>query len=98
MRITAVNTDLQTLLYGCRVVLKLMQQRNKQKENSSLGLVRLPGREPRVVPAGESCVVEGLAHVNSQALDQWVVIEPPSLSSIPGGMLVISCLLSLPDN
>uniref|UniRef100_A0A3B3SGH8 Gypsy retrotransposon integrase-like protein 1 n=1 Tax=Paramormyrops kingsleyae TaxID=1676925 RepID=A0A3B3SGH8_9TELE len=93
-----VNTDLQTLPYGCRVVLKVMQQRNKQKKNSSLGLVRLPGREPRLVPAGESCVVEGLAHVNSQALDRWVVIEPPSSSSMPGGMLVISCLLSLPNN
>ena len=92
------NTDLQALPYGCRVVLKVMQQRNKQKVNSSLGLVRLPGKDPMVIPAGQSCVIEALAHVNSQASDRWIVIEPPTLSSLPGGMLVTSCLLSLPNN
>ncbi|KAL6488151.1 hypothetical protein MHYP_G00047770 [Metynnis hypsauchen] len=92
----SVNTDLRALPYGYRVVLKVMQQRNKQRENSSLGLVRLPGKEPRVIPAGQSCVIEGLAHVNSQALDRWIVIEPPS--SLPGGLLATSCLLTLPDD
>ena len=58
------NTDLQALSYGCRVVLKVMQQRNKQKENSSLGLLRLPGKDPTVIPAGESCIIEAIAHVN----------------------------------
>ncbi|KAL7868574.1 hypothetical protein SRHO_G00099580 [Serrasalmus rhombeus] len=74
-----------------------MQQRNKQREDSSLGLVRLPGKEPRVIPAGQSCVIGGLAHVNSQGLDRWVVIEPPS-SSLAGGLLATSCLLTLPDD
>lgn len=93
-----VNTDLQALPYGYRVVLKVMQQRNKQREDSSLGLMRLPGKEPKVVPAGQSCVIEGQAHVNSQALDRWIVIEPPSLSPLPGGILATSCLLTLPDD
>ncbi|MCJ8730139.1 hypothetical protein PDJAM_G00180710 [Pangasius djambal] len=92
------NTDLQALPYGYRVVLKVMQQRNEQKKDSSLGLVMLPGKEPRVVPAGQSCVIEGLAHVNSPALDRWIVIEPPSLSSLPGGMLATSCLLAISDD
>lgn len=92
------HTDLQALPYGCRVVLKIMQQRNKQKENSSIGLVRLSGKDPEVVPAGQSRVLEGLVHVNSQTSDRWVVIEPPASSSLPGGVLVTSCLLSLPDN
>ena len=45
------DTDLQALPYGSRVVLKVMQQRNKRKENGSLGLVRLPGKDPTVIPA-----------------------------------------------
>lgn len=57
------NTNLQALPYGWRVVMKVMQQRVKQKENSSLGLVRLSGKDPTVVPAGWSCVTEGLVHV-----------------------------------
>ena len=91
------NTNLQALSYGCRVVMKVMQQRNKHKENSSLGLVRLSGTDPTVVPAGQSCVTEGLVHVKDKVPDRWIVIEPPSSSSLPGGMLVTSCLISFPD-
>lgn len=92
------NTDLQALPYGYRVVLKIMQQRHKQKENSSIGLVRLSGKDPEAVPAGQSRVIEGSVHVNSQTSDRWIVIEPPSSSFLPGGVLVTSCLFSLPDN
>ena len=91
------NTNLQALSYGCRVVMKVMQQRNKQKENSSLGLVRLSGKDPTVVPAGQSCVTEGLVHVKDKVPDRWIVIEPPVSSSLPGGILVTSCLISFPD-
>lgn len=92
------NRDHQSIPYGCQVVLKVMQQRNKQKENSSIGLVRLSGKDPEVVPAGQSRVLEGSVHVNSQTSDKWIVIESPSSSSLPGGVLVTSCLLSLSDN
>lgn len=89
-----VNTDLQSLPYGYRVVMKVLQKRNRQREDSSIGLVRLPGKEPKVIPAGQSCVVEGQAHVNGQALDRWIVTEQPS-SSLPGGLLALNCLLTL---
>lgn len=92
------NTATQDLPCGYRVVLKIMQQRNKQKENSSLGLVRLSGRDPAVVPAGQSCVLEGSVHVNNQTSERWVVIEPPSSSSLPGGLMVTNWLISLPDS
>lgn len=94
---STTNTAPQAIPYGYRVVLKIMQQRNKQKENSSLGIVRLTGRDPEVVPAGQSCVLEGSVHVNSQTSDKWIVIEPPSLLSLPGGVMVTNCLISLPD-
>ena len=60
--------------------------------------IRLPGKNPTVIPAGESCIIEAIAHVNSQASDRWVVVDYQTLSPLPGGMLVTSCLLSLPDN
>ena len=60
--------------------------------------IRLPGKKPTVIPAGESCIIEAIAHVNSQASDRWVVVDYQTLSPLPGGMLVTSCILSLPDN
>lgn len=63
-----------------------------------MGLVRLSGRDPEVVSAGQSCVLEGSVHVNSQTSDRWVVIEPPSSSSLPEGMMVTNCLISFPDS
>lgn len=95
---STTNTAPQAIPYGYRVVLKIMQQRNKQKENSSLGLVRLSGREPKIVPAGQSCVLEGTVHVSCQTPDRWIVIEPPSSSSLPGGVMVTNCLINLPDS
>lgn len=94
---STADTDPRALPYGYRVVLKVMQRRNKQKENSSIGLVRLSGKNPEVVPAGQSCVLEGLVHANCQVTEKWVVMEPPSSSSLPGGVIVTSCLLTLPD-
>lgn len=95
---STTSTALQAIPYGYRVVLKIMQQRNRQKENSSLGLVRLAGREPKTIPAGQSCVVEGTAYVSCQTPDRWVIIEPPSLSCLPGGLMVTNGLISLPDS
>lgn len=92
------NADLRALPYGSRVVYKVMQQRHKQKEDGSLGLLRLSGRNPTVIAAGESCLIEATAHVNSQCLDRWIVVEAPTSSSLPGGVLVTSSLLTLPDN
>lgn len=91
------NADPQALPYGYRVVLSVLQQRQKQKENSSLGLVRLSGKESEVIPAGQSRVLEGLVHVNTKTPDKWIVVESPSTSSLSGGVLVTSCLLTLLD-
>lgn len=60
--------------------------------------MRLSGREPKIVPAGQSCVCEGTVPVSCQTLDRWIVVEPPSSSSLPGGVMVTNCLISLPDS
>lgn len=95
---SCTNADLRALPYGSRVVYKVMQQRHKQKEDSSLGLLRLSGRNPTIIPAGESRLIDATAHVKSQCTDRWVVVEAPTSSSLPGGVLVTSCLLTLPDD
>lgn len=88
------DTDLSILPYGYRVVLSMFQQRHRQKGNYNLGLVTLSGR---VLPAGQSRVLEGLAHVKAEHSDRWVVVETPSTSSLPGGVLVTTCLLTFPE-
>ncbi|KAG1972065.1 interleukin-1 receptor accessory protein-like 1-A [Pimephales promelas] len=42
--------------------------------------------------------MEGVVSVKGQVTDKWVVMEPPSHSSVPGGLLVASCLLDLPKH
>lgn len=52
--LSLTDTDLAALPYGYRVVLSVLQQRRMQKENGSLDLVRLSGKEPEIIPAGQS--------------------------------------------
>lgn len=91
------NTDSSTLPYSYRVVLSVLQKRHKQKETSHLGLVRLSGNAPEIIPAGQSKVLEGSVYVNVDTPDKWVVVETPNTSSLPGGVLVTNCLLTLPE-
>lgn len=56
--LSLTDTDLSGLPYGYRVVLRVLQQRNKQNQNGSLGLVSLSGNEPEIIPAGQSRVLE----------------------------------------
>lgn len=57
--LSQTDSDLHALPYGYRVVLSVLEQRQKQKETSSLGLVKLSGNESEVIPAGQSRVLEG---------------------------------------
>ncbi|CAI5658656.1 unnamed protein product [Oreochromis niloticus] len=95
--LSLADTDLSILPYGYRVVLSVLQQRHKQKEDDSLGLVTLSGKEPEVIPAGQSRVLEGLVHAKTEHSGRWVVVKTPSTSSLPGGVLVTNCLLTLAE-
>lgn len=50
--LSLTETDLSAPPYSYRVVLSVLQQRHMQKENGSLGLVRLSGTEPEIIPGG----------------------------------------------
>lgn len=82
--------------YGYRAVLKTLAVRQKQRKDGNLGLVRLQGGSPEVIPAGQRVVMEGVVNTHSVPAEKWAVMEPPSTYSLPGGILVTCSLLTLP--
>lgn len=83
--------------YGYRAVLNTLELRQKQNRDGSVGLVNLLGKSPVVAPAGHTIVIEGAANVPHSA-EKWVIVEHPVQSSLPGGLCVQSCLITLPAN
>lgn len=81
---------------GYRTVLKLLELRQQQAVGGNLGLVSMQGKTPEVIPAGRTVVLEGCVSVHASYTDKWAILEPPSTSSLPGGLFVSSCLLTLP--
>ncbi len=88
----------QAVPFGYRAVIRTIEHKRQQKVNSCIGIVRLPDLTPTVVPAVQNVVLEGVVSVRGQVADKWAVMEPPSYSPFPGGLLVVSCLLNLPQH
>lgn len=57
----------------------------------------MQGKTPQVIPAGESVVVEGVALVSGLQEEKSVVIDYPSSSPFPGGLLVKASLIDFPQ-
>lgn len=55
---TALPENFQSLPYGCRVVLKTLEMRQKQSVDSGLGVVRLFSKESETIGPGQTRVVE----------------------------------------
>ncbi len=88
----------QAVPFGYRAVIKTIEHRRQQKVYSGIGIVKLPDLTPTVVPAGQNVVLEGVVSVRGQVAEKWAVMEPPLYSPFPGGLLVASCLLNLPQH
>ena len=56
-------TNRQPLPHGYKVVFKVIELRRKQASNNHQGVVKMQGKTPQVIPAGETVVVEGVALV-----------------------------------
>lgn len=54
------------------------------------------GKTPEVVPAGQTVILEAMANVSSAHSGKYVILEQPSASSLPSGLLVTASLVSLP--
>lgn len=82
---------------GYMAVLKVLELRHKQTKDGNLGLVTLYNRGPKLVPAGQTVVLEGFVSLTTSTAEKIVLLEHPSLSAIPGGVLVKPCLINLPE-
>lgn len=93
-----LSADLESFLYGYRQILKTLRVRKHQAHSGMVGLVKLRGKSQEVLPANEKVVLEGFVHARRAEPEQWVIIESPSCSSLPGGVFVDSCLITLPKH
>lgn len=89
------NSTFQPSTQGYRAVLKTLQLTHQQKDKGNMGVVRLLGKAPVRVPAGRTIVIEGSAKVSSPSSSQSVLLQHPA-STLPGGLCVSSCLITLP--
>lgn len=81
--------------YGHKHVLKTLELRQKQNAEGNVGLVRLPENHSQVIPAGQSAVFCGTAYIVGPHFDKWVVVEHPSFSPLPCGLIVKTCMATL---
>jgi hypothetical protein len=86
----------QSFLPGYRVVLKILEVREKHASTGALGLIKARSNTPEVVPAGSTVVVEGQVHMSGAHQDKWSFVEAASVPSLPGGLVVASSLCTLP--
>ena len=92
------DSSCKSVPFGYKAVIRTIEYRRKQRVNSNIGVVRLPSASATVVPARHNLVLEGIVSVNGQVTDKWAVMEAPLHTSVPGGLLVSSCLLNLPKH
>lgn len=91
-----ITVSTQTVPYGFKAILNVLGHRFKQKSNSIIGSVRIMGTKPECVPAGQTLVLEGSISTHKLSSDKWVLMESPSETPLPGGLLCTSCLVTLP--
>ncbi|KAL4008013.1 hypothetical protein ACER0C_001865 [Sarotherodon galilaeus] len=94
------ETDLanrQPLSCGYKVVFKIIELRRKQTTDNHQGVVKLQGKVPQVIPAGSTVVMEGVALGRGLQDEKSVIVEYPSSSPLPGGLLLKAGLVDFPQ-
>lgn len=91
-----MSTDYQPAPYGYQAVIKVLELRRRQATDGC-GVVKLQGKSPEVIPAGKTVVIEGIAVANDFQNEKTVIVEQSSSSSLPGGLIVKTCLVDLPN-
>lgn len=88
--------DVKSSFPGYQAVLKVLEARWRQASSETLGYVKFKGNSPEMVPAGGMVVLEGQAHFHGPHTEKLVTLEPPSIP-LPNGLLIASCLHTLPN-
>ncbi len=82
--------------HGYKAVIRDLEARWQRAGASVLGQVKVKGGMPEVVTAGSTVVLNGCVNITGPLSETCVAMEPSASSSLPGGLLVASCLHSLP--
>jgi len=92
-----VLQNYDSLPYGCKVVLKTLEDRKRWSVDSNLGEVRLHSSGSETIAAGRTQVLKGKVSHRTPNAEGWVVVESPRSAPLPGGMMVTDGLTNLPS-
>lgn len=84
--------------YGYRQVLKTFEVKKKEAGDGKIGMVKLKGQPQHVLPVNQKTLLEGFVCSNYTDQEQWALLEQPATSSLPGGVFVDCCLITLPKH
>lgn len=90
------NPNKLSSVYGYRQIIRVLKLRNREKSSGLIGLTMLKNKVQQVIPAQERVCLEGSMRTNTTS--QYAVIEQPESSTLPGGIFVESCLVTLPKH
>ncbi|KAL3987009.1 ubiquitin carboxyl-terminal hydrolase 12/46 [Sarotherodon galilaeus] len=84
--------------HGYRTVLKILEQRYRLANSNHHGIVKLHTDGPQTIPAGKTVALEGLIFGRCLQAEKAVLVEHPTSSPLPGGLMVPSCVMDFPSH
>uniref|UniRef100_A0A8C6PS61 ribonuclease H n=1 Tax=Nothobranchius furzeri TaxID=105023 RepID=A0A8C6PS61_NOTFU len=99
MLLTATHSEQSFLPTGSGyiAVYKILQCRHVQKSNDQYAPVILKSDQPHTITAGQATVLKGCLVTRLFHGEKAVILEHPTSTSLPGGILVKTCLVDLPQ-
>ncbi len=76
-------------------MLKTHELRHNLNTDGYLGLVRLQSKEPVIIPAKQTIALCGKASISCLPVREFILLEPPITSSLPGGILFPSSVVQV---
>ncbi|XP_027854991.1 uncharacterized protein LOC114133351 [Xiphophorus couchianus] len=95
---THPDQSFQPMISGFIAVYKILQHRYAQSLNDYSATVTLQSNQPQVITAGQTTVVEGCLAARLWQDEKQVLLENPSSYALPGGLMVKTCLIDLPQH
>nr|XP_061828743.1 uncharacterized protein LOC133614632 [Nerophis lumbriciformis] len=83
--------------FGYRAVLKILEIRHKLATDDHQGVLRMQSTEALTIPAGQTVVLDAFAVCPFLQGEKEVVIQHPASFTLPGGLIIQSCLVDLPS-
>uniref|UniRef100_A0A3B3I0W1 Gypsy retrotransposon integrase-like protein 1 n=1 Tax=Oryzias latipes TaxID=8090 RepID=A0A3B3I0W1_ORYLA len=87
----------QSTAPGYVAVYKILQHRFNHSKEAQTASVTLMSGQPHIIQAGQTTVLDGHLVKGLQG-EKTVLLEHPQSGSLPGGLIVKSCLVNLPQH